>query len=430
MKLTESRILLEKYGDIVPGGVHSNFRQPVYFDKAQGPHLFDVDGNKYLDCIVNNGACILGHGDKDIEKSVKDIITNGLTVGLESELSLKVAKQLHEIIPSAEQVRFANTGTEAVMKALIIARAFTGKEKIIKFEGAYHGWFDEAQVSVHPQPDFYGPKTAPKSILETEGIRKNTLDTVLVVGFNDLECLERTIEINKKDVAALIIEPVIFNSGCIMPEPGYLTEVRNLTKKHNILLIFDEIITGFRLAPGGAQEYFGVIPDMSVFAKAIANGYPLSAVVGKRDMMEITRPGGKVLYGGTYNGQQAALAAATICIEKLKNNTNQKKLSEFSVKLSNRFNEESKKRNIQARMQQCGGEFQIYFTDHEVKNYRDAYSVDQNDYRIFYEATIKKGIYLSPGYLFHHGVSLAHGDHELEEIISAFSIGLDAVATK
>ena len=177
MKLDNSERLLKKYEKIVPGGIHSNFRSPVYFQKAEGAYLFDIDGNKYLDCIVNNGACILGHGDKDIENSVKRVISNGLTVGLESELSLKVAKQLHEMIPSAEQVRFANTGTEAVMKALMIARAFTGKEKLVKVEGAYHGWFDEAQVSVHPKPNSYGSFETPTSVLETKGIRENTLDT-------------------------------------------------------------------------------------------------------------------------------------------------------------------------------------------------------------------------------------------------------------
>lgn len=429
MDLRRSQALLKEYGHIVTGGVHSNFRRPVYFEKAEGPYLYDVDGNKYLDCVVNNGACILGHGDKDVETAVRETIKNGLTVSLESELSLSVAKQLHEMIPSAEQVRFANTGTEAVMKALMISRASTGREKIVKVEGAYHGWFDEAQISVHPAPAFYGTTQEPKAVRETAGIRKNTTDTVLVVTFNDPANLERTFETHRGEIAALIIEPVIFNSGCILPEPGYLQEVRRLTEKHNIILIFDEVITGFRLAPGGAQERFKVVPDLSVFAKAIANGYPLSAVVGRKKLMEITHPGGEVLYGGTYNGQQAALAAARVCLEKVKNPKVQENLTELSNEIGSRFSKEAKERGVNASIQQCGGEFQVYFTDRKIINYRDACSADQSRYKTFYEAATSKGLWMYPSYLFHHGISLAHGKREINESISAFCAGLDAVQT-
>ena len=253
---------------------------------------------------------------------------------------------------------------------------------------------------------------------------------VLVSSFNDIEGLEKIIKTNKDDLAAMIIEPVIFNSGCILPEKEYLTHVRELTKRNNIVLIFDEIITGFRLAPGGAQEYFGIMPDISVFAKAIANGYPLSAVVGRKDMMEMTRPGDRVMYGGTYNGQQAALAAATICLDKIKNSSNQEQLCKNSKKLKDLFHEECKARNVDCRLQECGGEFQVYFTDKAVKNYRDAFSANQDLYRIFYKAVLEKNIWFSASSLFHHGVCLAHGENELKEIIDAFKTGLDAVEKK
>jgi glutamate-1-semialdehyde 2,1-aminomutase len=271
MKTEKSTELLHTYSAIVPGGVHSNFRQPVYFERARGARLWDVDGNEYIDCVINNGACILGHGDYEVEAAVKDALRQGLTAGLETEMCLKVARQLHEMIPSAEQVRFANSGTEAVMKALMIARAYTGREKIIKVEGCYHGWFDEAQVSVHPDPHEAGPPDRPIPVLSTGGIRSNTTETVLVIPFNNSEALESILDHHKGEVAALLMEAVVFNSGGIRPRPGYLEEIRRLTRKHSVIWILDEVITGFRLAPGGAQEYFGVIPDMSVFAKAIAN---------------------------------------------------------------------------------------------------------------------------------------------------------------
>lgn len=422
-----SQALLKEYGEVVPGGVHSNFRSPIYFTEARGSRLWDVDGNEYIDCTVNNGACILGHADPNVEAEVMKAVKRGLTVGLESELSLTVAKQLHDMIPSADQVRFANTGTEAVMKVLMIARAFTGKEKIVKIEGGYHGWFDEAQVSVHPDPAFAGPPAAPNPVLSTAGIRKNTVDNVLVISFNNPGLLEQVLEAHKGEVAAVLIEPVMFNCGCILPQPGYLEEVRRLTKKHGVVLIFDEIVTGFRLAPGGAQERFGVIPDLSVFAKAIANGYPLSAVAGRRDLMKLTKPGGKVLYGGTYNGQRVALAAAAVCLAKLKDGRIQEHLQSLTQTLSEVFNEHAKARSIPARLEQCGGQFQVYFTDHDITDYRTAREADRERFQAFHHVVLGEGIWMKGSYLFHHGVTYAHNNEDLKEIITAFDKGLDVV---
>jgi len=427
MRMERSQALLQEYGSIVPGGVHSNFRRPVYFAKARGSRLWDIDGNEYVDCVINNGACILGHADPDIEKAVIETVKTGLTNGLETELSLKVAKQLHGMVPSAEQVRFANTGTEAVMKALMIARAFTGKEKIVKVEGGYHGWFDEAQVSVHPDPSLAGPPNSPCPVLATSGIRENTLDTVLVIPFNNLVVLERTLEQHQDEIAALILEPVMFNCGCILPQPGYLEEVRRLTRKHKVILIFDEIITGFRLSPGGAQERFGVIPDITVFAKAIANGYPLSAVVGRKDLMELTKPGGKVLYGGTYNGHQVALAAASVCLEKLEDGHVQEHLQALGQRLSDAFNERAEELGVAARIQHCGGKFQVYFTDQAVVDYRTATAADQDRYLAFHRVVFDEGIWMKDSYLFHHGITYAHDENDITAIIKAFDKGLEAV---
>ncbi|UCF90064.1 MAG: aspartate aminotransferase family protein [Desulfobacterales bacterium] len=430
MKVEKSTALLERYGGIIPGGVHSNFRQPVYFERASGSRLYDVDGNEYIDCVVNNGACILGHGDPDVAAEVKKALQQGLTSGIESELSLKVAKQLHDMIPSAEQVRFANAGTEAVMKSLMLARCFTGREKIIKVEGAYHGWFDEAQVSVHPEPGAAGPPDRPIPVPSTGGIRQNTVDTVLIIPFNNLEALEYTLAANKGEVAALLLEPVVFNSGCIMPRPGYLEGVRRLTQKYDVVWIMDEVITGFRLAPGGAQERFGVTPDMSVFAKAIANGWPLSAVVGRKDIMSLSHPGGKVLYGGTYNGSQATLAAAHACLEKLKTGRIQKHLQALTDRLQDLFRERVQDRGLAARLEQFGGQYQVFFTDREIFDYRTACAADRESYLVFQQTVREQGIWMSDGYLFHHGVTDAHTDEDLDQIITAYDRGLAKVAER
>lgn len=427
MSTERSEALLQAYREIVPGGVHSNFRDPIYFARAEGSKLWDVDGNEYIDCTVSNGACILGHGDPDVEREVIAACRRGLTVGIESELSLKVAKQLQEMVPTAERVRFANTGTEAVMKALMIARGYTKRELLIKIEGAYHGWFDEAQVSVHPDPSRAGPPSAPQPVLATEGVRANTLDTVRVVPFNDLDALERAFSQNPDQVAAVILEPVVFNSGCILPRPGYLEGVRRIVTEHDAVLIFDEIITGFRLAPGGAQERFGIEPDLSVFAKAIANGYPLSAVAGRGELLEITRPGGGVMYGGTYNGQHVALAAASACLEKLRDGTAQKGLQRMTATLREGFARLAKDRGIEAQLVECGGQFQVYFTAQQIVDYRSASATRVDQYMRFHEGVLESGIWMKGSPLFHHGVAVAHSDSDIERILAAFDVGLARV---
>jgi glutamate-1-semialdehyde 2,1-aminomutase len=264
--------------------------------------------------------------------------------------------------------------------------------------------------------------------LETAGIRKNTLDSVLVVPFNNLDALERVLAAHKGEVAALLMEAVVFNSGCILPQPGYLEGVRRLTEKQNVLWILDEVITGFRLAPGGAQERFEVLPDMSVFAKAIANGWPLSAVVGRSDIMELSRPGGEVLYGGTYNGNQATVAAASVCLDKLKDGRVQKHLAESTRQLGERFNRLAEDRGIAARMEEFGGQFQVFFTERPITDYRSACTADPKRYRAFQQEVMRRQVWLSAGHLFHHGVTYAHSRQDIDTIIDAFEHGLDVAS--
>ncbi len=430
MQNRRSEALLMRNEGVVPGGVHSNFRSPVYFARARGSHLWDVDNNEYVDCVVNNGACILGHADPDVFAAVIEAAKSGLTVSLESELSLGVARQLHEMIPCAEQVRFANSGTEAVMKAIMIARAATGRRLVVKTEGAYHGWFDEAQVSVHPPLQQAGPPESPVPVLETLGIRDNTAESVVVVCFNDLPGLQRTLEVHRGQVAAVLVEPVVFNSGCILPDPGYLEGVRQLTKEQGIILIFDEVITGFRLAPGGAQERFGILPDLSTFAKAIANGYPLSAVAGRADLMRLTRPGGEVLYGGTYNGQHVALAAASVCLAKLRSGDIQRYLDTFTERLRQAFANLALAKGVKASLVHCGGEFQIYFSAEPIRDYRAAARADAGSYAVFAKSVLEEGVWMKASPLFHHGVAWSHDEHDFERIVAGFGRGLDAVVER
>jgi glutamate-1-semialdehyde 2,1-aminomutase len=426
VKLEMSQKEFEVARQFVTGGVHSAFRYrepfPIYFNKAQGSRVWDIDGNEYIDFLVANGACILGHRNPKVIAAVERQLQTGLTVGLESELSTRVARLLHEMIPSAEVTKLSNTGTESVMHAIQIARGYTHKSNIVKTEGCYHGWQDEAHLSVHPKLNRNGLSPAESStrpIPESEGYAPYVIDSVSVVPYNDAKAFEEYARENKGKVAALIIEPVLFNSGCIPPKDGYLQELREITQRYDILLIFDEVVTGFRMAPGGAQEYYRVKPDISTFGKAIANGFPLSAVVGIEDVMRITEPkGGRVTFAGTYNGSQSSLAAAEACLDQLRDGSIQDKLQRDSRTLVKRFEESAEEHDVPARLQSMGGQFQIYFTEERVTDYRTAARSDKSKYTALCESLMESGMLFHQSYLFHHGVSKAHTAADIENLSS------------
>jgi len=419
---------------IVTGGVHSGFRYrdpfPIYFKKAKGSRVWDIDDNEYVDFLVANGACILGHGDSKVTEAVVEQLQTGLTVGLETERSIEVAQMLHDMIPSAEVVKLSNTGTEAVMHAIQIARGYTEKSMIVKTEGCYHGWQDEAHLSVHPK--LTGNKSPGESstrpIPESDGYASSAIENVSVIPYNNAEAFERLTKENKDHIAALIIEPVVFNSGCILPKDGYLQELREITERYGILLIFDEVITGFRLAPGGAQEYYSVKPDISVFGKAIANGFPLSAVVGIKDVMQITAPKtGRVSFAGTYNGNQPSLAASKACLDQLKDGTVQSKLRRDSQTLMRRFEESTNRTGVKARLQSIGGQFQVYFRDELVTDYASAARSDKTKYAALCDRLLASGMLFHQSYLFHHGVSNAHDTADIEKLCVCFERFLEEI---
>ncbi|MEM3394668.1 MAG: aspartate aminotransferase family protein [Nitrososphaerota archaeon] len=423
-RFSRSMKLFDVANEYVVGGVHSNFRyrepHPIYFSRAKGSRLWDADGNEYIDCVINMGACILGHGHPRVVEAVKSALDDGLTVGLEPEISVEVSRMLTRMVPSAESVRFSNTGTEAVMHAIHIARGFTGRYKIAKLEGGYNGWYDYVSVSGHPPLDKAGPPEEPVPILSSAGLAKDVAESTVIIPFNNIEATERIISKHREDLAAVIIEPVMFNVGCALPKKGYLEALRKLTEEYGIVLIFDEVITGFRSAPGGAQEYFGVTPDMSVFGKAIANGFALSAVVGKREIMETVHPRrGKVAYAGTYNSNYISLAAARVVLSELSDGRVQKYLHEAGAKLAKRFNEMAEEIGVKARLQHFAGKFQVYFTDREVIDYRSAVSCDAKKYTVFYESMLNSGIFMLPSHTIHHGVTAAHMDDDIEAILSS-----------
>ncbi len=428
-KLSKSRELLQQSNKFTMGGIHSNIRYPpLYFVKADGSKLWDVDGTEYIDCVTNFGACILGHRHPKVVQKVREQLETGLTVGVETELNVVTAQMLSEMVPSADVVRFCNSGTEAIARSIMISRGYTGRDRIVKVEGCYDGWYDDVLVSWHPDTTVAGPPSSPIPIPESSGLRKNVLSSTLVIPFNDTEAAEKVLKQYQNEIAALIMEPVMFNIGCALPQDGYLQSIREITEKLDIPLIFDEVITGFRLAPGGAQEYYGVTPDITTFAKAMANGFPLAAVVGKEDIMKVIDPTShKVVYGGTYNANQLAVAAALASLEILRRGDIQKYLHESIHKMIRRFQEFVEDNGILARMQGLAGKFQVYFTDTDVIDYRTAYICNEEIYMKFHNKMIEQNIYCLPKYLLHHGITSAHNKNDIEAICTAIEKALISI---
>ena len=428
MDRPKTKELYDQVSQIVPGGIHSNIRfmepYPYIFERGKGSKLFDIDGNEYLDTVVNYGALILGHGDPIVTEAVRKELDSGLTCGVESETSIKLAQRMNEIIPCAEMVKFSLSGTEAVAHALTIVRGYTKKDKIIKIEGGYNGWSDTVIVSLHPELRKAGPKNAPKKIYETQGIPKNAKQNTIVIPFNNAEVAEKVIKRNKKKAAALIVEPVVFNSGAIMPNPGYLKQLREITEKNDIVLIFDEVITGFRLAPGGAQEYYGVTPDVATFAKSMANGYPISAVAGKKEIMQVCTPGKGVMYGGVYNGSQVCVAAGVATLDQIRKGDVQKRMNESTAYLCKRFQDIADDHKLKAQLIGLGGQFCVYFTDQEIVDYRSAAQSDKAQSQKFHRNLLENGVYTYDGYLFHNGICAAHSKEDLDAILTAMEKSL------
>ncbi|MFL6557260.1 MAG: aspartate aminotransferase family protein, partial [Bacillus sp. (in: firmicutes)] len=285
MELTKSKKLYERALNSIPAGVHSNSRyrspHPIYYKKAEGAYLTDIDGNQYIDCIMGNGAIILGHNDQEFNDRIKFYSSSGIVTGVETELSIKAAEKFLSLVPTAEQIRYTNTGTEAIMHAMVMSRAYTGKTDMAVIEGAYNGWHDAVYVSTWPDLQKAGDRTAPNSLPGASGLNEEIVKSTLVIPFNDLEIAERLLTENKHRIAALIIEPTMIDIGYIPAKKEYLQGLRRICDNLNIVLVFDELLTGFRLSPGGAQGLYGVTPDLSTFGKAISNGYMLAALSGK-----------------------------------------------------------------------------------------------------------------------------------------------------
>ena len=403
----------------LPGGTNSNFRlgmapTPLVFERGEGPYLYDIDGNQLIDYYAGMGPMILGHSPEPVLSAVKKQLETGILFAGQTEIEQEAAKLVCEMIPCAERARFNCAGSEAVQAVWRLARAATGRSTIVKFEGHYHGWFDNVLWSVAPPADQYGPADAPVPVPASEGQDLVAGQNTEVLPWNNLELLTKRLE--RGDVAAVIMEPIMCNTSTILPGEGYMEGVRKACTDTGTILIFDEVITGFRVGPGGAQEYLGVTPDLATFGKAIANGFSVSCLAGRADLMD--RLAGPVMHGGTYNAQPASMAAVIATLTELK----KPETFDFIAKQGNRLKEGIRQAledaGVPARVAGFPQIFHVGFgIDAPITDYRSSLQADRARYLKFTEALLYRGVRaLERGAWF---VSAAHTDDVIDKTIEA-----------
>jgi glutamate-1-semialdehyde 2,1-aminomutase len=415
-----SRQLLARARQSLAGGVSSPFRAsfpvPLYFEDGCGSHLRDVDGNNYIDYTLAWGPNILGYRHPRVTEAVAKQAAGVHTYGAQHRLEPEVAEKFQAAVPCAERVAFTSSGSEAVQLAFRLARGVTGRKFIVKFEGHYHGWMDSVLLSYRAAAEKFGPVGAPTVALGSRGQVDNSADNVIAAPWNDLGFLENVLSTRGHEIAAVITEPVLCNSGCLMPQPGFLEGIRELTQRYNTLLIFDEVITGFRIALGGAQQHFGVTPDLATFGKAIAAGMPLSAVAGRQELMEEMYKG--VVFGGTFNGNPMSLAAANAALDVLSadNGAILKEANDIGGQLRDGIAKRGSKLGLQVTG--FGTAFALHFTrEPGLSQYRNTWNDDKEKLTRYLRAMLDEGIYLLPdGRVY---TSCAHTVQDIEQTLHA-----------
>ncbi|KAL8520628.1 hypothetical protein ACS0TY_011246 [Phlomoides rotata] len=405
--------------ELMPGGVNSPVRafksvggQPILVDSVKGSHMWDIDGNEYIDYVGSWGPAIIGHADDEVLAALAETMKKGTSFGAPCLLENVLAEMVISAVPSIEMVRFVNSGTEACMGVLRLARAYTGREKIIKFEGCYHGHADPFLVKA-------GSGVATLGLPDSPGVPKAATYETLTSPYNDISTVERLFESNKGELAAVILEPVVGNAGFIPPTPDFLNALRKLTKDDGTLLIFDEVMTGFRISYGGAQEYFGITPDLTTLGKIIGGGLPVGAYGGRREIMEMVAPAGPMYQAGTLSGNPLAMTAGIHTLKRLKEAGTYEYLNKITGELIQGILDEGKKAGHAICGGHINGMFGFFFTDGPVYNFEDAKKSDTAKFGKFYRAMLEEGVYFAPSQFEAGFTSLAHTSEDIQQTIAA-----------
>ena len=404
----KSRMLFKKAVKLMPGGVNSPVRafkavggNPLFISSAKGSRIYDVDGNEYIDYVLSWGPMIVGHAHPAVVGALRKAIEKGTSFGAPTPLEVELAELVIKAYPSIEKIRMVNSGTEATMSAIRAARGFTGRDKIIKFEGCYHGHADGLLVKAGSGATTFGVPDSP-------GVPKSYAKNTITLPFNDQAALKKMIEKDWKEIACVIVEPVVGNIGCVLPKPGFLKALRTLTKKYGIVLIFDEVMTGFRVSYGGAQARFGIKPDMTCLGKVIGGGLPVGAYGGKKEIMEKISPEGPVYQAGTLSGNPLAMTAGIETLKILSKKGVYDKLEERAAELEAALRDAAQKSRTEVKFYRAGTMFCTYFTNKEVVDYESAKSSDTVKFGKFFIGMIQRGVNLAPSQFEAGFISMAH----------------------
>ncbi|HTH52045.1 MAG TPA: glutamate-1-semialdehyde 2,1-aminomutase [Pyrinomonadaceae bacterium] len=429
MNTTRSQQLFSEAKNRMPGGVNSPVRafrsvggEPVYIDHAKGSRMWDVDGNEYVDYVGSWGPMIVGHAHPRVTEAIRKAAEKGTSFGTSSEAEIEMARLVQERVPSLEMVRMVNSGTEATMSAMRLARGFTGRNKIIKFEGCYHGHGDSFLSKA-------GSGVATFGLPDSPGVTPTTAADTLNAVYNDIQSVEKLVEENRGEIAAVFIEPVVGNMGCVAPKEGFLADLREICTREDILLVFDEVMCGFRVARGGAQELFGITPDLTTFGKIIGGGLPVGAYGGRREIMEMIAPAGPVYQAGTLSGNPLAMAAGIATLNVIDDDPDfYLNLANMSARLVTGLKDAAAEAGVAVTVNHVGSMFTVFFTENEVVDFASAKTSDTAKFARYFRSMLEEGIYLAPSQFEACFISGAHSEHDLDATIAAARRALAALA--
>ena len=431
MRNTEkSKLLFQRAAKVLPGGVNSPVRafksvggEPIFFERAEGAYLFDADGNKYIDYVGSWGPMIVGFSHPQVIDAIRETAQKAVSFGASTELEIDLAEKVIDMVPSIEMVRMVNSGTEATMSAIRLARGYTGRHKIIKFSGCYHGHADSFLIQAGSGATTLGVPNSP-------GVTPGSAADTLIAQYNNMSSVQRLIDENPAEIAAIIVEPIAGNMGLVLPKDNFLQQLRDVCTKSGIVLIFDEVMTGFRVARGGVQERYGVTPDMTTLGKIIGGGLPVGAYGGKKEIMEMVAPVGPVYQAGTLSGNPLAMRAGLETLKLIDQPGFYESLETKSAKLANGVRQNMEKLGVDFYQSRCGSMGCLFFYPEPVHDYETAVKSDTAAYGKYFNSLLQNGVYFAPAQFEAFFVSAAHSDDDIEKTIEANFIALQKAISK